>query len=60
MILRAALLILGALLAATTIQNPRRAALADRRHYCGIDGPPLRSTLDPPPSGGVQRGVSRR
>lgn len=60
MILSAALLIVGALLAATTIQNPRRAALPDRRRYCGIDGPPLRSTLDPPPSGGVQPGVSRR
>jgi hypothetical protein len=39
----AGLLVLGGLVAAALIQNPRRVAAepATVRHYCAIDGPPL-------------------
>jgi EmrB/QacA subfamily drug resistance transporter len=47
-----ALLVLGGLIAAALIRNPpetRRAKEPDRRHYCGVDGPPIQA--DPASSG---------
>jgi MFS family permease len=45
----AALLVAGALIAALTIRNPSDAAEIrppERRHYCGVEGPPLQAPDD--------------
>jgi EmrB/QacA subfamily drug resistance transporter len=45
----AALLVTGALIALLTIRNPSDAPDVrppDRRHYCGVDGPPLQAADD--------------
>ncbi len=55
MVLCAVLLGIGGLIAAMTIRNPPRpveSAGSDRRHYCGIDGPPIQA----PTVGAVPRG----
>jgi EmrB/QacA subfamily drug resistance transporter len=50
----AALCVLGGLLAALTIRNPRRDEPArhhlDRELHCALTGPPLRAPADPPPA----------
>ncbi len=54
MIICAALLVLGGLMAAVTIRNPAevgRAVLPDRRRACGIEGPPVQ--IETPPAGVV-------
>jgi EmrB/QacA subfamily drug resistance transporter len=54
MILCAGLLLVGALVAATTIKNPHDvepAAPPERRHYCGIDGPPIQAPSEIPATG---------
>jgi EmrB/QacA subfamily drug resistance transporter len=44
MVISSVLLLIGGLISAATIRNPGDAAAAsspDRRHYCGIEGPPV-------------------
>jgi EmrB/QacA subfamily drug resistance transporter len=50
----AALLVLGGLIAAALIRNPpetRRVAEPARRHYCGVDGPPIQAIPVPSAAG---------
>jgi EmrB/QacA subfamily drug resistance transporter len=46
MIICAALLVVGGLVSAATIRNPvatEPAEVPDRRHFCGVDGPPVQA-----------------
>jgi Na+/melibiose symporter-like transporter len=44
MIVSALLLVIGGVLSALTIRDVPRPGPADRRHYCGIEGPPVHET----------------
>ena len=42
----AALLVIGGLISALTIRNPRRVKPLEPRRYCGIEGPPIHESLE--------------